>query len=1427
VRRCGPYLCFFNDFKGDRKVKKIRVFHIVLIMFFLSFVVSMVFGKGYPTTDEYVANHESIGDGNELTGTKPIQYVPNEILVKFRRNAATAIEEQLELKRTTNQLVLSQDLDELNARYHVKKIKPIFKNFRTRRQRVISLHQKNKKFLNTREKRILRRLKHAPKNANVPDLDRIYKIQVELRTGQSLEEVVETYQSNPNVEYAELNYIVSMFKTPNDPRYDSPGLWALDKINASEAWDVSTGSPDVIVAVIDSGIDYNHRDLVNNMWTNEVELNGTTGVDDDENGYIDDIYGYDFENDDSNPIDDNGHGTHCAGTIAAIGNNGLDITGVCWNAKIMAIKILGAEGSGTGGLSDVISAFYYAVENGADVTSNSWGGSDAYPQTVQDAINYAYSQGVIMVAAAGNDNTSSPYYPAVFDHMIAVAATNENDQKASFSNYGDWVDIAAPGVDILSLRADGTSLGTPYDSYTTTAEGTSMACPHVAGACALLLSVDPNLTCDEVYNILIDTADPILPGICLSDGRVNLFAMLVAQSRGQIDLDRDYYTCSSVISISLSDTDLEGTGTKEVTLTTSGGDHEIILLAETSPSSGVFTGTISTTTGNVNIFDGLAQIAHNQSIVTIYYDDNDGTGNPTVAMDSALIDCVPPVISNVQAEIHGTGVKITFETDEPTEGQIQYGLTCGGPYTLASNDIELITNHTIRLTDLSEETTYYFVVDATDPAGHQATDDNGGGCYSLTTGTPFIFYVPSKFSTIQAAIDATWDFGGDIVLVADGTYKGAGNRDIDFKGKAITVRSESGPNNCIIDCEGTETNPHHGFYFYNGEGELSILKGFTIINGYVSDYGGGGAINCAGSSPTITNCIISNNWGFRGGGMFNDNSSPTVTNCTFSTNSSDSDGGGMYNYDNSNPMLVNCIFNGNSSTNWSGGGIRNTDYCDPTLIDCTFSGNSANNDGGGMDSENNCDPTLTNCIFSGNTAGRGGGAMRNKSNCNPTLFGCTFSGNLANNSDGGGMLNVTSSPILSNCIFIGNSSTNWSGGGIRNSNSNNPTFIGCIFSGNSANNSGGGISNDVSNAIVINCTFSGNSANGGGGIHNCNSNPEITNSIFWENYAISFGDEIHNYDSNPIITYCDIRNWTDGGTGNINVDPLFMEASNGNYHLQTGSPCVDAGDPDYVMDVNDIDIDGDPRVIGSRVDIGADEYNFSDRFPDLNGDRIVNFYDFTILAYYWMDNQCLQPDWCQGSDLDNSGKVDFNDLAIFSKHWLETPVNFYSCYLDSDPCWSTTGEWAFGHSSGNGGVEHGNPDPSNGYTGTSVYGVNLNGDYNHTITGGPYYLAAGPFDCSLYSNVNLKFARWLNTDESDYVASKIEVSQNSSDWHSVWEHTERPVITDSSWQILEYDISSTADNQETIYIRWSYEIFEDAYPYSGWNIDDIELWGNP
>ncbi len=227
---------------------------------------------------------------------------------------------------------------------------------------------------------------------------------------------------------------------------------------------------------------------------------------------------------------------------------------------------------------------------------------------------------------------------------------------------------------------------------------------------------------------------------------------------------------------------------------------------------------------------------------------------------------------------------------------------------------------------------------------------------------------------------------------------------------------------------------------------------------------------------------------------------------------------------------------------------------------------------------------------------------------------------------------------------------------------------------------------------------------------------------------------------------------------------------------------------------------------------------------DFTGDSRVNFKDFALFGNWWLLNDPLfdiapQPD---GDDV-----IDELDLALFSEHWLDLEyIRLYDMPLNTDPNWTLDGEWSFGQPMGNGGGSYGSPDPNSGQTGNNVYGVNLSGDYT-VSAGGPYYLTAGPFDCTGYNNILLRFSRWLNTDAPAYAGSKIEASNNRSDWTAVWEHTVSSDIADSNWLPVEYDISSVADNQQTVYIRWSYQINDShARAYSGWNVDDIELWGN-
>lgn len=352
---------------------------------------------------------------------------------------------------------------------------------------------------------------------------------VRLKPGLSVEEAVAAFQASTDVEYAEPNYLATAHVTPNDPYFHTSGswkqvyddLWGLKKILAPPAWDVSQGEG-VVVAVIDTGIDYTHPDLADNVWVNTGEIPGN-GVDDDKNNYVDDVRGWDFVYNDADPSDAFGHGTHVAGSIAAVGQNGIGVPGVAPRARVMAVKGLGDSGSG--GSAGLAAGVIYAVDNGARVLNNSWGGPSS--KVIADAFDYAHAHGALSLASAGNSNAEVRGVPAGLAHVMAVAASTQKDEKASFSNFGMKIDVAAPGggypddlesgdgqSNILSTMPDGSAIArfSPglkvSDGYYRLA-GTSMACPHAAGVAALVFAHRPGFTHDEVRQVLRVSADDV------------------------------------------------------------------------------------------------------------------------------------------------------------------------------------------------------------------------------------------------------------------------------------------------------------------------------------------------------------------------------------------------------------------------------------------------------------------------------------------------------------------------------------------------------------------------------------------------------------------------------------------------------------------------------------------------------------------------------------------------------------------------------------------------------------------------------------------------------------------------------------------------------------------------------------------------------
>jgi len=457
-------------------------------------------------------------------------FVSGEFFVKFTSDT------NLDISKSKEGLIKTgiSSIDSINEKYHVTSIEKMFKACKE----------------NTQEN---------------PYIYNIYKFIVP--KSSDILSIVNDYSSDLSVIYSEPNYYLQTCVTPNDPLLTMQ--WYLHNtgqtggtsdadIDAPEAWDIETGDEEIIICVHDTGVDWDHPDLEDNIWVNpgeDLNHNGVVDpsdfndIDDDSNGFVDDIRGWDFvdTNDtvfpgedgkvrDNNPMDFHGHGTHCSGIASAVTNNNVGVAGVCWNCKIMAVRAGYMTEGGWGHLEadDAVEGVIYAADNGADVISMSWGNYSLH-YLLKDLMNYAYSKGVVLVAAAGNDDSSLKLYPAALGNVIGVGATDHRDDKASFTNHGSWVDVAAPGVDINSTMFN--------DTYYTWS-GTSMATPCVAGLVGLILSKNPGFNQKEIMTIIRSTTDDVNSNKYIGTGRINAFKAIQRDSSPIVDLN---YTLDDAI----------------------------------------------------------------------------------------------------------------------------------------------------------------------------------------------------------------------------------------------------------------------------------------------------------------------------------------------------------------------------------------------------------------------------------------------------------------------------------------------------------------------------------------------------------------------------------------------------------------------------------------------------------------------------------------------------------------------------------------------------------------------------------------------------------------------------------------------------------------------------------------------------------------
>jgi len=556
-----------------------------------------------------------------------------------------------------------------------------------------------------------------------PDVP-LYRVHLTAVSLEALPNALDTAAAQPSASAVEPDYVRQAILVPNDPKYLDGTLWGLNQtsdadIDAPEGWSVRSSASAVIVAIIDTGIKTTHQDLVANMWRNSAEIAGNK-IDDDANGFVDDIFGCDAYNNDGDPTDDQGHGSHCAGTIGGAGNNGIGVTGVAWGVQLMACKFLSATGSGAD--SDAVRCIDYARSKGAKILSNSWGGGGA-GVSLQAAIERSRADGLIFVAAAGNDgrnNDTSPSYPASLptDNIVSVAATTRTDTLASFSNYGSvTTDLGAPGEGIYS------SVSTSNTAYATYS-GTSMATPHVAGVLALLVAQFPSESYSAIITRLLNGTDkiPALAGKTKSGGRLNLAnALLGSTPPTPIRPANDAFAsavATSTATWTLTGDNTDGTSetgepahagnaaAKSVwwaftapssgtcTVRTLGSTFDTVLAVYTGTSAGALTAVTSNDNSNSTVLDSTVSFsAVKGTIYRIVVDGKSGTSG-AIQLSASLGTSEVPVNDNfasatlltgTSVTVSGSNIGATLQTGEPKHAGVRGGKSVWWSWTAPSS----------------------------------------------------------------------------------------------------------------------------------------------------------------------------------------------------------------------------------------------------------------------------------------------------------------------------------------------------------------------------------------------------------------------------------------------------------------------------------------------------------------------------------------------------------------------------------------------------------------------------------------------------------------------------------------------------------------------------------------------------------------------
>jgi subtilisin family serine protease len=1267
---------------------------------FINFVViaaNLIVAAGILTAKQSSGQDDAAamdGTGSKLQVDLKPTFVPGQVIVKLKDGSTGRIS------------VLSQSADlqkhqvtllRLEEKYGVREGRPVFE----RVHRLLKAHERGTTGIASSQRTSKR------------DLLPFYV----LHTERNVPALCAELNADPQIEHAQPNYTYHICRTPNDP--DFPDQYAHQLIQMEDAWEIATGSRDVVVAVIDTGVDVNHPDLKDNIWVNEDEIPDNQ-IDDDGNGYVDDVHGWNF-GDDNNTVTPSGpssstesHGTQVSGVMAAVGDNAEGVCGVNWNSSIMALRMsLDFESA------DVAEALEYAAANGARVVNMSFGGDVFGPKgdlVMKAGLDSAYEQGVLLIASAGNSDTSRPHYPAAYPNVMAVASTNGEDLKTGHSTFGVWVDIAAPGTDIVTTDLE--------NKYVATA-GTSFSAPYVAAVAALLFAHRPDMTHIEARAVLESTTDPVYYGDVdpnqgyIGTGRVNAYQTLIGADNS--------YPLGEIVAPWPTQTFANDGNDLEVCVFVHGDDYQIdyrlygqsewirlgdgqtptdpngiVCLSMANPGIGTYELRLRVNRNGFTHIDrkffGI-ELAPSQA----HWPKPDETVDPLEG-DEFFVG------SPLCADVTGDG------SNEIVQLSLYFGTYFG------SGMVDIWTADGNSLDGWPVDMGYIW------PTSAAVGDIDGDGDYEVVVASEYDAAVSAYHIESGELVDGDWPamVGGWYGYISAGPV--LADLDGDGDSEIIVALDEESR-----DTDGLYAIQHDGSFMwqrrYTSEGPVSVADldrdgdveislcgygpGLSLVYTFVLDHEGQQLARWRGGSPKGT----------------------AVADL-------DNDG---------EPEIVFCTEDEIMATHADGSTLWTTKASDPLEEDGALSV-------GDIDDDGYSEVYITTYIVEADDFAF------------TRVYALDHQGRIME--DAGYPKVIMGSPYR--C----------------------PPLI-------------ADIDGDGQKELIA--------AVGGEPVVAWEPDGSVTTGFPLLNLALD-------YEVTPAIEDLD----QDG-------DLEFMVVGDDyRFHVLDLTSLYEPRLVDWGMVRHDAQNSGwtlpspqlDPIAVPAEIKPGERlEVQFTTRNP-ANLPIQVFVGNLPEGAYY--DPAAQTVFWKPAAD-QAFGSYTFSFLVTDgirqnsrSAAIAVVPNAIYWTTMDEDPNWQLDSGWAWGDPNGEGSW---NGDPNTAHTGKNVIGYELSGDYANSMPEARY-ATVGPVDCRGYHNITVSFWRWLGL-ESPYDDAVVQVSNDRTNWVDIW----RPGyshVSDQAWQLVEYPVPSlVADDQPAVYFCWGIGPTDESVTYPGWNIDDVQVTGDP